>query len=65
MVRHNNSLVEIRRKRIEPPERETVAHSLDLVLQAPPLLNNDDAWRVAACSIGQIALRIAAIRTLE
>ncbi len=65
VVGHDDALVEVGRERIEAGQRETVDDRLDLLRQTPPFLDHHQPGRVPAARIGQIALRVAAVRTLE
>ena len=58
------AVVEVGRGRREPGRREALGHALDLVVQAPPFLDHDDAG-ARAVHLGQIARRRAAVRAGE
>src|SRR5262249_52815059 len=57
--------IEIGRKRLVAGEHEAVANALDLILQAPPFLDDHDARRLGASGLGEVAGRILAVRLLE
>src|SRR6185436_3321410 len=62
MIGHDRAGVEIRGKRLVTSEREAIADALDLILQAPPLLNDDDTRGLGATGLSQVASRLRAVR---
>src|SRR4051812_22882443 len=65
VIGHHRALEQVGRQRVEAGQREPVAQSLDLLGKAPPFLDHDHARRVAAPGVGEIAVGILAVRTLE
>src|SRR5689334_20993349 len=57
-------MVEVRRQGVEALAGKAIDDRLDMVVEAPPFLDDDDAW-ARRVTVGHIGLELAAIRALQ
>jgi hypothetical protein len=65
VIRHDGPGIEVRCERLISRRGEPVANALDLILQPPLFLDDDDAWSVGAPGFSEIARAVFAIGSFE
>src|SRR5262249_58234340 len=65
VIGNDRAGVEVGRERFVSGQCEAVADALDLLLQAPPLLDDDHAWSLGTSGLGEIPRRPLAVRPWE